>query len=349
MPEALTRILVLGGHVGGALLIVLAAGDAFMTIFSQRGGGRITSAWSGAVWRSMLALHRRFELHSLLSFTGPCILIGTVLVWYLFLLTGWSIIFIAGDAAVIESTSGKPTDPAQRFYFTGTTLSGVGYGDLVPSQAPWTIVANFAAFTTSFLIATSISYIIPVISAALQRRQLAEDIHVIGGDAGEIVRMSWTGGNSAVTQSYWTNLFSALNRHAHTHLVYPVLHYFHALDAEKATSLGILRLADAIFLIRQSREAPEAPPSAFYRIADSALERYAGVKGRGAPDADPEEVEQDLGHLGPATLRECGLEAVDREAFDRALEDYLPLRAKLVRLCRDDGWGRKVPGRPEED
>lgn len=325
----------------GIALIIATAIDGFMTILSLRGGGYLTNRWTRGVWNAALWIHRRYPIHAVLGALGPLMAIVTVLVWYAMLLTGWSLIFISGNSSVIENQSGLPTDFLQRFYFVGTTLSGVGYGDLVPNDPPWTMLSNIAAFTTSFLVATSLSYVIPVIGAALQRRQLAENIHAVGEDPQTILENSWTKQNSEMMDSYWTDLLTSLNEHAHKHLVYPVLHYFHSPSPSGAVTVAILRLSDAIFLIEQSRSEDERPPPVFYVVAKRALHKYSEMKQRKSERDAGKHQDEKIDHLQPATLRKAGLEPVDDEQFQDSLKEYLELRKKLLVLCREDGWEPK--------
>ncbi len=328
------------GYIIGAGLIVLVAVDGFMTILLLSGGGFLTKFWMSRVWAAALKVHQKWPIHGFLQVLGPLMTILTVILWYILILVGWSLIFISGSNSVMVNTDSLPTDMLQRFYFTGTTLSGVGYGDLVPTRPPWTILANVAAFTTTFIITTSLSYLLPVVSAALARKQLAERIHAIGKSAPEIIENSWTEENGEIMNDYWMEVMNSLGEHANKHLVYPVLHYYHSPEVKGASSLAILRMADAMFLIRQVDDArgSKLPPPAFHIILKSALEAFTSIKGRKMGGELGNFEEQSHKILNRGVLYELGFVPVGQDAFDDALEEYLPLRSELADSCVMDGW-----------
>jgi len=319
----------------GVALVATALIEAFLTMLGMRGGGPITNAWSRAAWRVALAAHRRRPIHTVLSLAGPTFMVGAVLSWYVLLVAGWLLIFGGSVPAVVVSETGAPATIGERLSFVGSTVSLVGYGDLAPSGLSWTMVAAGSAFTGTFLLTLSLSYLMPVISAALQRRQLAQDVSAIGDSPIALVRESWTGHNPGLLNVYWADTLRDLNRHAHQHLVYPVLHYFHSGREDQSHAVATLRLADALFLISQTT-GPERPPDGLLQLWRGAMRRYAEMKGVGPPD-DEEELETP-DHLSRSAIERLGLEPVDEERFQKALDEYAPLRRRLVTLLRDDGW-----------
>lgn len=321
----------------GALLIAGALIDAFLTMLGMRGGGPITNAWTRLVWTTLLRVHRRRAIHSVLTLAGPALTVGAILVWYVLLLSGWFLIFAASISAVVQNDSGQTATLLERLYFVGATISTVGYGDLVPSHLPWTVIANVSAFTATFLVTTSLSYLMPVISAALERKQLAQDIWAIGDSPEAIIRQSWTGQDPMLLNGYWSDTLRGVNRHAHKHLVYPVLHYFHSRRHEQAPAPAILNLADAVFLISQSTGA-ERPPEGLLQLWRSAMTNYAEMK-RAQPAGNGDAaVAEDVDHLSRQALIDLGLEPVSQSAFAEALSEYEPLRSRILGMRRDDGW-----------
>ncbi len=323
----------------GLLLLAVAATEIFMTVLSLRGSGFLTEFLTRQVWSFFLRIHRRWPCHRLLTLLGPMLMVGAILLWYLLVISGWALVFISHQPSVINNTTMATADLVDKVYFVGATISSVGYGDYVPSRFPWTLLANISALTTTFFVTTALSYLMPVIAAALDRRQLAQNISALGTSAKDLVKNSWTEGNSDLINSHWSQIFPAIDSHALKHLVYPVLRFFHSDSADGSSARTILHLADAVFLIEQCDDPETRPPPGFFIIARSAFKNY--VEQRHSYISSPEERDgcAEIDHLTPATLRDLDLPSVGEDAFAEALEEYLPLRQRLVQLCVEDGWG----------
>ncbi len=320
--------------VVGLVLIALPLADAFMVMLALRGGGPVTNAWTRPVWKLCLAIHRRRPMHRVLALVGPAMLVLTIVVWYVLLAAGWVVLFLSDPESVVSAKTGEAPAPANRAYFVGVTLTGIGYGDYVPRGMPWTVLAHTGAFTATFLITTSLSYIMPVLSAALERKQLARDIFSVGSGAREIVERSWSGPGAGTLDDYWIGVVSRLNHHAQRHEAYPVLHYFHSATREESPALAALHLSDALFLAEQIDGGAPAEP--VVRTARRALDHFAEMKNMrvaGEPEAALEHE-----RLSTQTLRGLGLGTVDEEAFGRALGEYEEQRKRMLMLCAEDGW-----------
>lgn len=329
----------MAGTLAGALLIVGAALDAFLTIISFKGGGPLTNWWVKRVWACFMAIHRRRRIHRTLSYLGPALVIGTILVWYVLFLAGWSLVFASNPDSVVVSNNQSATTIIQRIYFTSSTISGVGYGDLVPTELPWTQLANVAAFTSTLIMSLALSYVIPVITAALEQRQVAKGIYRMGDTPPELLRISWTRDNAGLMTDYWRSRLSELSSHANKHLIYPILHYFHPTERVLSTPNAILNLSDAIFLA-SVLEGKDAPSPAFFKMAWGAIEEYIMLKKRHLVTVDSDEIEAALPrHLSsPDALRELDFTPVSESEFEKKRARYLSIRHDLVALCRSDGW-----------
>ncbi len=256
----------------------MAGVEVFLTVLSLRGSGPITEFVTRRLWGCVLAIHKRWRCHRLLALVGPALIVIAVLVWYALIIAGWLCIFLSAPANVIDNTGGHIASVVEKFYFIGATISSVGYGDFVPDHFPWTLLANLSAFTATFFVTVALSYFMPVISAALDRRQIAASIFAMGKDPVELVANSWTKGNSGIANTQWGQLFVTIEGHALKNLVYPVLRFFHCETVEGSSARAILNLADAVFLVRQTTASEERPPPAFFLMADSAIGHFAELR-----------------------------------------------------------------------
>ncbi|QDT38890.1 Ion channel [Stratiformator vulcanicus] len=175
-------------------------------------------------------------------------LIGTVIVWYALMNLGWYLVFASHADSVIKLQDEASSTLLEKLYFTGVTLSGLGYGDFVPSRFPWTLFGNYATLSATLVITTSLSYLLQVVSSAVEKKALAETIFAIGRTPGGI-------------DSYVLTTLGQLGQHSHQHLAYPILNFFHSRTKSKSSSRAILVLSDAVFLMRHFVAKEDRPPA----------------------------------------------------------------------------------------
>ncbi len=319
------------------LLLGLVLWDAFITVFSTHGAGPLTGWWTGGVWRVLLAIHQRRPIHSVLSIAGPLMLLGVACLWYTLLSISWVLFFCSGEALVVNNQTKVPATVLEVVYFVGTTLAGVGYGDLVPSRFPWTFWSNFASFTSTVLLTTSLSYLLPIVAASLERKHLAQRIFGIGKTVPEFIAHSWQGRSSGSLDDYLLSLSTEVDQHAHKHLAYPILQYFHSADENQSPSRALLLFADSIFLISYGTQPQVGPPPSIIKLINASIDNYTQLAS--AQAMLPDEEDPSLADsLRLETLEKLDLPTVDQAEFDLALKGYAQRRSKLVALCEQDGW-----------
>lgn len=225
--------------------------DAFMTTLTvSAGAGPITDRVLGHVWRAMLRLHRQDSESSPLAWGGAVLLITTVLAWVALLWCGWALVF-AGSGAVANATTRVDAGATDVVYYTGFTVFTLGTGDFVATTPAWRVATAAASFSGLFLITLSITYLLSVLGAVVQRRALAIQIHALGETSGEIVRRGWNGTSfSQMFEQQLIGLLPTVTVSAEQHLAYPVLHYFHSRRAVLAAPRALAHLDEALTMLR---------------------------------------------------------------------------------------------------
>lgn len=321
----------------GIGLLVVVSWDAFITVFSSSGAGPLTGYWTHVVWRGLLKIHHRREIHYLLALAGPIMLISVIVLWYLLLGMGWACLFLASPGSVVDNQGSTDADAMRTLYFMGTTISGIGYGDFVPSKFPWTLFSNMAAFTSTVLLTISLSYVLPIVAASIERKYLAQRIFSVGEDIEEFVRVAWEGDDRGALDQYILGVAADVDAHAHRHLVYPILHYFHSSDPTQSPGRAMLLFSDAIHTADGGLAADRRPPASILRIAKSCIQNYAELASTEAETpshigcSDGEQPSLDV-------LSEAGVAISDSETFQDRWKEYSNLRGRLVALCWADGW-----------
>ncbi|MEQ8849036.1 potassium channel family protein [Botrimarina sp.] len=325
-------------YAAAVVLLAIALWDAFVTVFSAQGCGPVTAFWTSRLWRAALAVHERRPMHRALSMIGPTMLVLSVLVWYTLLASGWVCLFMADADSLIETPSkDRITSWGQTVYFVGVTLAGVGYGDYVPAHFPWTLLSNLAALSSAVVLTVALSYILPVVSASIERKYLARRVFSIGDTVEAFIDRCWCGPDSGALDDYLLDVVGEIDRHAHKHLAYPVLHYFHSSDPKESPGRAVLLLSDAVFLIGAGSARAAGPPRSMLRVINSGIDNFADLATTGASGKRPRSERAELPD-GLSVLEKLGLPTVDRRAFDERVAQHAARRLRLVGLCRGDGW-----------
>ncbi|KEZ79386.1 potassium channel family protein [Salinisphaera hydrothermalis] len=249
--------------VGAALLLVLAY-DATRTTLSASSSGPVTNTLTSGLWRILLGVHRLRGNHALLAGGGPALTLVLIVTWVLLAWSGWLLVFCSAPDAVTHSTTGLPADTVNRAYFVGYTLTTLGYGDMVPGGGVWKILATVAGANGLLLFTLAITYALPIVSAATEKRQLALCIHAMGASPEEILEFGIGNGDFDSLSGHLDGFESMIAGASQKHLAYPILHYFHSASSVTALPLALVRLDLALELARL-RDEP-LPPSVAARI-----------------------------------------------------------------------------------
>ncbi len=322
-----------GYYLISAMLVAGLIWDSFITVFSARGAGFFTRFRTRHFWKVLLIIHRLRPIHRLLTLVGPFMLLATIIFWWVILGGSLFAALAAVSDSVINSKSGSGADFAEIVYFVGTTITSLGYGDLVASGAPWTYISSHAALAATVIITISLSYVLSVLAASIDRKTLAQNIYALGKNPSEIIEKLRKDEEKELFREYLLNLSSEINRIAHKHLAYPVLHFFHSPENERSAARAILLLSDSLFLL--SRIPGERERSGgLLGVLMSSIVNYGNL-------ADFKEVHPPAWECkADRVLDDAEKLDLDTENSDfrKALDDYLPLRRQLVAICISDGW-----------
>ena len=320
--------------VFGTVLLAITLIDALWTTVMPHGAGPISGAVCRGIWalvkRSPEPLRRR--LLPVIGSLGMLVVIfgGVLMLWL-----GWLVLFCADPSAIVNSQTGIEAGHIDRAYFTGYTLFTLGNGDFIPNGSFWQIVTVVSSFSGLFLVTLSITYLLPVLSAATQKRQLAAMIRDLGSDPQSVVIEAWDGkGFDMLMKKFSSTLSPMIHLHAQRHLEYPIIHYFHSNKPEASLAIGITILDEALTLIAHAA-APEARPHPSEilharRAINGLLDMLGGRHVRWAGD-NPTSPDMDR-------LAGAGIPLADSEELRQAVIDSGERRRHLRAFVEDAGW-----------
>ena len=241
----------IGSHwvsVLGALFIALANYDAIKTTLSASHSGPITNRLISSVWALLLAIHQRKRCHGLLSAVGPWLTVGLISIWLLLALLGWWLLFCSTSDAVVNANTHEPANLIQRLYYTGYTLTTLGYGDYVPGSDAWRVTPMLAAANGFFLFTLTITYMLSIISNVTQKRHVALSIHALGETPYHILDATHDHGKYTSLGQQLQPLQQSISQLGQQHLAYPILHYYHDPQSQKSLPVALARLYQALLI-----------------------------------------------------------------------------------------------------
>jgi len=174
-----------------------------------------------------------------------------LLTWVILLWLGASLVFISDQYSVLNGRNMLPTDMWEKVYYTGYTLSTLGIGDYVAGNDGWRVLTSATAFVGLITTTMSITFLVPVISNAGQKRTLCRQIQSLGGSPEQIVINSFDGKDFSSIGSHLTAISPMIFTYAQNQLTYPVLHHMHNHKPEENITLKLVSLDEAltIFLL----------------------------------------------------------------------------------------------------
>lgn len=241
----------------GATVVALALYDmASTTISLSSVQGPLSSRLSELVWK----VGRRASgtrLTAVRRGTGPILIVTVAVGWLMTLTLGWSLIFTVDGALQASGASAEQQSADVRWidsvFFVFGSLIGRGSSGLAPDQVAWSSIVALMSLTGVGLITLALAWILPVVSAVVQKRALAARLSALGSDPEELVGRMWNGRDLGNLDLHLLPLVDELSLLAQRHLAFPVIHYFHSADERSTISLRIAALDEALTLIEAGR------------------------------------------------------------------------------------------------
>ena len=317
----------------GLITLLLVANDLLWTTFLE-GAGPISRRVNRFAARRLLWIHKRGKTRRAITKTGLVNVVSTLALWSAMLWGGWAMVFNSGPRAVVFSSTERPATVSERIYFAGYTLSTLGLGEFRPLGTFWQILTAFAAGSGFVLVGLAVAYIVPVISAATQKRQVAVCIWSLGRSPDEIIMRAWNGVDTTALGPHLVQLTALLALLGESHLTYPVLHYFHSSKRSSAVAPSVAALDEALTILECGLEKGCSLDLPALGAARESISEFL----RTLNPALIEAVEDAPPAPSLASLRQAGIPVVDDQLFQEAVAYLAPRRRLLLALVHNEGW-----------
>ncbi|MFC4542346.1 two pore domain potassium channel family protein [Halosolutus amylolyticus] len=318
--------------VGIALLVLVIVDILWTTLWVDGGSGPVSGRLTTGVWQGLRAVSADHD--RALSLAGPLILTLTLATWVALIWVGWTFVFASYPTALVSTRTGAAADWSGRFYYVAYTMFTNGNGDYAPIGDVWEIASAFTTATGMAFVTLGVSYVLTVLGAVSDKRSFASSVTGVGDRSEAFVRTAWTGAEHRGTALSLESLASELGTLAEQHKSYPILHYYHSEQSDRASSVAVPILDEALTLYRHGVPDGHGPDPMLVEAARSSVQDYLET----LDTAFIEPAEEVPPPPDLDRLREEGIPTVDDEAFADALADLSERRRRLLGVAKGDAW-----------
>lgn len=244
-------------QVIGAIVIIIAAIDIFITVLYPRTGNSILSLpLSKGIWQIFRQIARWSKSDRILAYCGSVVLVAIASVWTTLFIIGFALIVWSALGEGIQASQGKTsTDFGTALYYSGFNFTTLGVGDLVPKNTVYRLITILEAALGFATFTVTLTYLLSVLNALTQRNVFALGLHHRTGtkaNAAELL-LGW-GLNEEFNnaRSDITDIARDLFHLLESHNSYPVLHYFRFHEPQYSLARMTLIAMDTSALIKSA-------------------------------------------------------------------------------------------------
>ncbi|HWB71555.1 MAG TPA: hypothetical protein VG452_04990 [Egibacteraceae bacterium] len=325
----------IAGLLLGSALIVMAVLDALGTTVRVSTPGGVIVRWLGqGLWMLVTAIDQRLPRPVLRYVAGPLITLAVTSSWIGLVVVGWFLVFSSSPTGLLTVPAQDPAGAWARLAYAMHAVFTLGGSSLEPATPLWDVLTGMAAGSGLFLVTLAITYLMPLASAASERRRVARVLTALGRRPCHLIASAWDGVGFSALENHLMTLTPQLAQLAEHHLTYPVLHYFHTSDPEAAIAPAVARLDDALLLLHDVVEPAVRPPAIVTGPAREAITAFlATIPERFTTGDDEVPPPPDLDEL-----RAAGVPCRSPEVLRAAADEQSQRRRRLGGLVRHSGW-----------
>jgi hypothetical protein len=229
--------------ISGSIILLLTIFDFFFTTLSGSGASFFTRFIS-MISHQLIQLGVKLAGRKVYSLSGMIVNLMVLASWVILVWLGLFLLF-SSDPGAITNSNNRMASSIERLYFTGYVLSTLGIGNFKPTTPFFELLTSLFSFFGFVFFTTSMTYLISVSSAVINKRTMALSIHSLGDTPKELVKNLMEKDSSFAYQKIST-LQEMIQRHYVNHQAYPVLHYYSTSDVASSISISLAILDEAL-------------------------------------------------------------------------------------------------------
>lgn len=171
----------------GIVVIAVVVLDVARSVLHLGANGRVGAGVQRAVWRASVAVARRWPVlrRPLLAAAGPIMIVATHATWIGLFILGFALVYWPFPDQFQASDGVARHGFTTALYFSGSTGTVLGFGDITP-LAPWLRIVSVIQAGMGFAILTAtVTYLVRVVAGVAARTTLALRVHDESGGTGD--------------------------------------------------------------------------------------------------------------------------------------------------------------------
>jgi hypothetical protein len=249
----------------GVVLLLLVVFDVYATVLhSSARYGPVGESLNRSVWRTTRGLAFRLSRaarHRLLNAIGPLLLPLLIAVYIVLLVLAFALIYYPHMPGAFFFTNPHPeVGWVDAVYFSGCTLTTIGYGDIVARTTPLRFTALIEAAAGLSLISLAITYLLTVYTALERKRAVAVSLYHQAGDGADVAGLiahHFLEGRFYGLRDALRTATRDLQGLLESHVDHPVIHYFHPIEVYKSLPRVLFLLLETCTVIRSALDREE--------------------------------------------------------------------------------------------
>lgn len=242
----------------GLGLLLFVAYDVYATILHASARfGPIGETLNRSVWRLTRLIARRFprsRRHKILNAIGPLLLPLLLVILVFLVMTGFSLIYYPRMPAQFNvQNQTESSNWIESFYFSGITLTTLGYGDIAPRTTTVRMLTLIESASGIALISLAITYLIAVYNALERKRSVAISLYhqaEEGADVAGFIAHYFVDGRFIGLEDVLRSATRDIQSLLESHIEHPVIHYFHPVEVYKGMPRMLFLLLETSSVIR---------------------------------------------------------------------------------------------------
>jgi hypothetical protein len=228
------------------ILLFFGFYDFLYTTISVSSASVLTNL-TGKIIQNLVKFLSKVFGRAVFDYCGMLVNISLIITWICIIWLGLFLVFTFDKQSIIQDDD-QAANAIERLYYTGTVLSTLGMGNFFPNSSFTSILTSIFSFAGFIFFTTSMTYLISVYEAVINKRDFSSAIRQLGNNPSEVIQQL-----QKFSQDYRMiethGLKQKLDKVTQQYKAYPIIYYYHHSEVEQSFSKNLAVLDEAVCLM----------------------------------------------------------------------------------------------------